>query len=75
MVIKPATEGSSIGISLARTLGELKAGLAAAFHYDSQLLVEEFIQGIEVTGAVLGNRDTQGPAPGGDHPRRPLHLF
>ena len=57
VVIKPATEGSSIGISLARTLGELKEGLAAAFHYDSQLLVEEFIQGVEVTGAVLGNRD------------------
>ncbi|MFI5330624.1 MAG: D-alanine--D-alanine ligase [Desulfobaccales bacterium] len=57
VVIKPATEGSSIGISLARTLVELKEGLAAAFHYDSQLLVEEFIQGVEVTGAVLGNRE------------------
>jgi D-alanine-D-alanine ligase len=59
VVIKPATEGSSIGISLARTLAELKKGLAAAFHYDSQLLVEEFIQGVEVTGAVLGNRELQ----------------
>jgi D-alanine-D-alanine ligase len=57
VVIKPATEGSSIGISLAHTLEELKEGMAMAFHYDSQLLVEEFIQGIEVTGAVLGNRD------------------
>ncbi len=54
-VIKPATEGSSIGISLARNLAELKAGLAAAFGYDSHLLVEEFIQGTEITGAVLGN--------------------
>lgn len=57
VVIKPATEGSSIGITLARTLEELKEGLAMAFHYDSQVLVEEFIQGTEVTGAVLGNRD------------------
>ena len=57
VVIKPATEGSSIGISLARTLEELKEGMAKAFHYDSELLVEEFIQGTEVTGAVLGNQD------------------
>jgi len=57
VVIKPATEGSSIGITLARDLRELEGGLAAAFQYDSQLLVEEFIQGTEVTGAVLGNSD------------------
>ncbi len=59
VVIKPATEGSSIGISLARTLSELEAGLAAAFRYDSQVLVEEFIQGTEITGAVLGNATPQ----------------
>jgi len=59
VVIKPATEGSSIGISLARTLSELEAGLTAAFRYDSQVLVEEFIQGTEITGAVLGNATPQ----------------
>ena len=59
VVIKPATEGSSIGISLARTLDELEAGLAAAFHYDAQVLVEEFIEGTEITGAVLGNATPQ----------------
>jgi D-alanine-D-alanine ligase len=59
VVIKPATEGSSIGISLARTLTELEEGLNAAFGYDSQVLVEEFIKGTEITGAVLGNRDPQ----------------
>ncbi len=59
VVIKPATEGSSIGITLARTLTELEDGLAAAYHYDSQVLVEEFIQGTEITGAVLGNKTPQ----------------
>lgn len=57
VVIKPTTEGSSIGITLARTLTELADGLAAAFRLSSQVLVEEFIQGTEVTGAVLGNRN------------------
>jgi D-alanine-D-alanine ligase len=59
VVIKPATEGSSIGISLGRTLAELETGLAAAFRYDAHVLVEEFIQGTEVTGAVLGNATAQ----------------
>ncbi len=59
VVIKPATEGSSIGISLARTLSELEEGLAAAFAYDAQVLVEEFIPGTEITGAVLGNATPQ----------------
>ncbi|MEW6388574.1 MAG: D-alanine--D-alanine ligase [Thermodesulfobacteriota bacterium] len=54
-VIKPVNEGSSIGVTIARTLEELQTGLKAAFQYDHRVLVEEFIQGTEVTGGVLGN--------------------
>ena len=59
VVIKPVNEGSSIGITVARDKKELKAGLAAAFKYDYRVLVEEFIEGIEVTGGVLGNVELQ----------------
>jgi D-alanine-D-alanine ligase len=55
VVIKPVNEGSSIGISKAPTLEALATGLAAAFALDHRVLVEEFIQGTEVTGGVLGN--------------------
>ncbi len=55
VVIKPVNEGSSIGISKATTPEALKTGLAAAFALDNRVLVEEFIQGTEVTGGVLGN--------------------
>ncbi len=57
VVIKPANEGSSIGVTLARDLTELERGLAAAFELDPRVLVEEFIKGTEVTGGVLGNSD------------------
>jgi D-alanine-D-alanine ligase len=57
VVIKPATEGSSIGVTLARNLTELEDGLDAAYRYDARVLVEEFIQGTEITGAVLGNKN------------------
>ena len=59
VVIKPVHEGSSIGISMAGTPEALPAGLAAAFALDNRVLVEEFIQGIEVTGGVLGNARLQ----------------
>ncbi len=58
-VIKPVNEGSSIGVTIARTPEELKAGLEAAYQYDHRVLVEEFLPGREVTGAVLGNHDLQ----------------
>jgi D-alanine-D-alanine ligase len=56
-VIKPVHEGSSIGITKASTLEELEKGLAAAFLYDHRVLVEEFLDGVEVTGGVLGNAE------------------
>jgi D-alanine-D-alanine ligase len=59
VVIKPVNEGSSIGISKAPTLEALKTGLVAAFALDNRVLVEEFIQGTEVTGGVLGNANLQ----------------
>jgi D-alanine-D-alanine ligase len=59
VVIKPVNEGSSIGISKAPTPEALSTGLAAAFALDNRVLVEEFIQGTEVTGGVLGNARLQ----------------
>ena len=59
VVIKPVNEGSSIGVTIARTREELDTGLKAAFGYDYRVLVEEFIAGTEVTGGVLGNDSPQ----------------
>jgi D-alanine-D-alanine ligase len=55
-VIKPVNEGSSIGVTIAKTEQELETGLAQAFAHDFRVLVEQFIQVKEVTGGVLGNR-------------------
>jgi len=57
VVIKPVNEGSSIGITKANTLEELERGLEAAFLYDHRVLVEEFLEGVEVTGGILGNTE------------------
>jgi D-alanine-D-alanine ligase len=54
--VKPASEGSSIGISKARTRPELEQAWALAAKYDPVVLAERFIDGAEVTCGILGDR-------------------
>lgn len=54
MVVKPAREGSSIGLSKVASLDECDAAYALAAQQDEQVLCEQFIRGEEVTVPVLG---------------------
>src|SRR5215212_8815113 len=62
--VKPARLGSSVGISKAHDAGELRAAVALAFEHDEKVLVEEFVDGIEVEVGVLGNREPTASLPG-----------
>jgi D-alanine-D-alanine ligase len=53
LVVKPAREGSTIGISIVHDRSQLEAGLAEALLHDDLVLIEDFIQGDEVTVSVL----------------------
>ncbi|MFZ7125096.1 MAG: D-alanine--D-alanine ligase family protein [Desulfobacterales bacterium] len=59
MVVKPVSSGSSIGISIPETETDLRQAVEAAFEHDSMVLLERFIDGVEVTGGVLGNDDPE----------------
>jgi len=54
-VVKPASGGSSIGVTIARNFPELVEALENAFRLDSTVIVEEYIKGREVTCGVLEN--------------------
>ena len=56
-VVKPVAEGSSLGVSVCRGREELLAGIQKGFEYDAEVIVEEFIQGTEVTCCVLGAQE------------------
>lgn len=56
VMVKPANEGSSIGMSAASTAQELEQALAVASKYDSDVLVEQWIQGREFTVTVLNGK-------------------
>jgi D-alanine-D-alanine ligase len=62
--VKPARLGSSVGISKVRTAGELEAAVALAREHDDKVLIEEFVDGIEVECGVLGNRQPIASLPG-----------
>lgn len=53
LVVKPAREGSTIGISIVHDEQQLLAGLDVALGHDDLILVEDFIPGDEVTVSVL----------------------
>lgn len=56
LMVKPAHEGSSIGMSRAMDADELRAAWQAAAKYDSAVLAEQWVHGTEYTAAVLGDR-------------------
>ena len=53
-VVKPSTHGSTIGLTIVQEPEELAAALEKAFNYDSEVLVEEFVDGSELTVGILG---------------------
>jgi D-alanine-D-alanine ligase len=56
VVVKPAKTGSTIGISVAKTTDKLSDGLKEAMKYDNFALVEEFIDGPEITVSILDGK-------------------
>jgi len=55
-VVKPIHEGSSVGVSICQTPGELAPAVERALCFDDELLVERFISGQEISVAILGDR-------------------
>jgi D-alanine-D-alanine ligase len=58
-VVKPANEGSAIGVTISHEPESLGPAIEEAFIHDETVLVERFVPGVEVTVGVLGNEDPQ----------------
>ena len=55
-VVKPCSGGSSVATAIVRTAGELPAALEAAFECEERVLIEEYIEGRELTVGILNGR-------------------
>jgi len=56
LVVKPSCEGSSVGVSLVRDEKDYGPAAELAFSYDREILVEKYLQGMEVQVGILGDR-------------------
>jgi D-alanine-D-alanine ligase len=55
LVVKPIGSGSSVGISIVKSADGLKDAVDNAFAHDDVVIIEAYIDGIELTGGVIGN--------------------
>jgi len=59
LVVKAATQGSSIGVYIAKNIADLESYIEEAFAYDDEVVIEEFINGPQLTVAIVGNEEPQ----------------
>ena len=64
LFIKPACQGSSVGISKVKSREELRSGINEALIYDSKVLIEKAFNVREIECAVLGGEAPQSTVPG-----------
>jgi D-alanine-D-alanine ligase len=57
VVVKPASEGSTIGVSIVKGPAQWEQALTLAHRYDRDAMVEAYIPGHEVTVSLLGRKD------------------
>ena len=53
VVVKPAAQGSALGIKFARTAADVPAAIVAAFSYDTKVLLERYVEGRDLAVSVL----------------------
>jgi D-alanine-D-alanine ligase len=53
IVVKPASQGSALGVKFARTAADVPAALVAAFSYDTKVLLERYVRGRDLAVSVL----------------------
>src|SRR6476660_10650182 len=56
LVVKPARQGSTVGVVIVKNASELDSAMAEAGKYDQKLLIEKFVSGRELTIGVLGDQ-------------------
>jgi len=59
LIVKPRHGGSSVGTNIISEPDQLPGAVRQALEFDTSAMVEAYIQGTEITGAVIGNEDLQ----------------
>ena len=57
LVIKPNEAGSSVGMTIVKSMDAVETAVEKAFSHDTTVLIEAYVKGIELTGGVIGNKE------------------
>jgi D-alanine-D-alanine ligase len=63
IVVKPAGQGSALGIKFARTAADVPSALVAAFSYDRKVLLERHVPGRDLAVSIIEQAETPVPLP------------
>jgi D-alanine-D-alanine ligase len=64
LVVKPASQGSALGVKFARSTGELPGAIVGALSYGRKVVIERYVKGRDLAVSVLGAQhgaDSDGP--------------
>jgi len=56
VIVKPSKQGSTVGLTLVKSIDQLKPAIDLAFRHDDEVMLEEFIPGRELTVGVLDGK-------------------
>ncbi len=59
LMVKPCSQGSSVGMSRVESVENLEPAVTLAFQWDSRVMVEAFTTGREITAGVIGNSELE----------------
>ncbi len=59
VAVKPAAQGSALGVTIVRSLDALSTAILTALGYDDRVIIESFVAGTEVAVGVIGNVSPQ----------------
>src|SRR5579875_3814997 len=73
--VKPATGGSSVGMTRVKSIGELPAAIDLAAEFALKILVERAVHAREIEVSVLGNQEVRASIPGEIVPHREYYDY
>jgi D-alanine-D-alanine ligase len=59
LVVKPASQGSALGVKFARTSEQLPAAMVGAFSYDGKIVIERYVKGRDLAVSVIDGADSR----------------
>lgn len=57
VIVKPNKQGSTIGLTVVRDESQIAGAIEHAFKFDDEVIIEEYISGVELTVGIIGNKD------------------